>query len=92
MTTPTTDHTDANGDTLCDNCGAPMPNHQHTDSDNDNVCDTCHRTIDTGFRCSWCDKNDRVQASSDPGIYKFIYGVIHFFVHMVQSIKFFIHK
>jgi len=92
MTTPMLDHSDANGDTLCDDCGAPMPNHQHTDSDHDNVCDTCHRTIDTGFRCSWCNKNDRVQASSDPEIYKLIYRIVHFFVHMVESIKYFVHK
>jgi hypothetical protein len=39
-------HTDANGDTICDVCGQPMPNHQHTDVNGDGKCDTCGRDTD----------------------------------------------
>lgn len=68
---PTVDHVDAD----------------HVDADHDNICDNCGKTLHTGFRCSWCDKNDHVQADSYPTIYKIVYRIIHFFIHLIQWIN-----
>ena len=82
-------HLDENSDTVCDLCGAPLENHKHTDENYDNICDTCGRTIDTGYRCSLCNDNARIQAGSDPEFFKVIYQIVHFFVHGIQSIKYY---
>ena len=38
---PQLNHTDANGDTICDVCGNPTADHRHTDGNGDGKCDTC---------------------------------------------------
>ncbi|MBR6315319.1 MAG: InlB B-repeat-containing protein, partial [Clostridia bacterium] len=38
---PQLNHTDADGDTICDVCGNPTEAHQHTDANGDGKCDTC---------------------------------------------------
>ena len=39
---PCTEHVDANGDYICDNCEAELEKpHEHADADGDNVCDGC---------------------------------------------------
>ena len=79
-------HTDENGDTICDICGNPTEKHTHTDENFDNTCDTCAQVIDTGFRCSWCNRNAEVQAKGNMFL-RFVYLNIHTFVHVFESIR-----
>ena len=66
-----------------------IPKLSHIDANGDNVCDNCGTTLDTGFRCSLCSKNDRIQASNQLEIVKVFYHIIHFIVHTFQSLRFF---
>ena len=43
-------------------------------------------TDHSGFRCKLCDKNDRVQASDVFFLYKLVYRIVHFFVHIITYI------
>ena len=85
-------HIDADGNTVCDICGATLANHTHTDENFDNICDTCGKAIDTGDRCAMCNDNARIQAGSEPKIIKLIVQFIHYIVHGVQSIRTFSFK
>ena len=38
------------------------------------------------FRCKLCDRNDAIQASNAFIGYKIIWKIVHFFVHLIQSI------
>ncbi|MBQ7597844.1 MAG: hypothetical protein IJU56_04620 [Clostridia bacterium] len=87
---PMIDHVDVNNDDKCDVCGRTLGKHHHSDSDFDNVCDDCGQTIDTGFRCSMCNSNAKMQASSNNGFVKFVYTVVHLFVHAFQSFRNFV--
>ena len=66
------------------------PKLSHVDGNGDNVCDNCGATLDVGFRCSLCNKNDHIQASNQPGIVKVFYDIIHFVVHTFQSFSYFL--
>ena len=87
---PTADHqhSDVDGDGYCDTCNAKTDVHQHKDANGDNICDDCGKAIDTGFRCSFCNKNDKMQASNSSVAVKLVYRIIHFIIHMVQGIRF----
>ena len=81
-------HDDVDGDGKCDSCGQDTDAHSHTDADHDNICDVCGNKVDTGFRCSFCNQNDAMQASHKNVAIKMIYRIIHFIIHAVQGIRF----
>ena len=56
--TPCTSHTDADGNKLCDACGADLtpPCTAHTDANLDNKCDTCGTAVEATVE--WYEQKD----------------------------------
>ena len=52
----------------------------HLDENGDSICDNCLKS----FRCSWCDRYD---AEKDTPFVGWIITIIHYFVHMANTIS-----
>ena len=61
-----------------------IPKTGHVDANGDNTCDVCGATINTSFRCSFCDE---YEANRDKLFIGWIYIIVHFFIHLFAQLK-----
>ncbi len=61
-----------------------IPKTGHVDANGDNACDVCGQTINTSFRCSFCDE---YEANRDKLFIGWIYIIVHFFIHLFAQLK-----